>query len=466
MFEFKVKYNKFIILFYICILIFFCFPVFGNPDSIESKVDDYLAPYIQVGNFSGSVLIAYQGNILVNKGYGMANLEHNVPNNGKTIFRLGSLSKQFTATSIMQIQEKGLLSVNDLLIKYIPDYPNGDTITLHHLLTHTSGIKNFTELPEYATAQLLPTTLTQTIDMFKKQPLAFMPGTKISYSNSNFILLSFIIQKVSGLTYEQYIQKNIFGPLGMKNSGYDNPKTILKGRAAGYVLTDEGMVNAPYIDMSIPSGAGALYSTVEDLYLWDRALYTEKILKNESLQKMFTPASIGSAGYGFFIDQLFNHKEIYHSGSVNGFRTNIARFIDDDAVIIVLNNVLNGAVGKISTDLAAILFGANYEIPSFNTFDLNANKLSSYIGNYRTTSNGVLTVTQEADGLYAAANGLKKAKLYPTSETRFFQKVNSYTFTFNKDNLGKVQSVVISTGKSIIPGPFGEMSVATKVNSL
>jgi len=244
---------------------------------------------MKLGNFSGSVLIAKGDEVLVRKGYGLANIEIDVPNTPKTKFRLGSVTKQFTAMAILQLQEDELLSVNDPLSKFIPDYPEGDKITIHHLLTHTSGIPNLTDFPELEKIKKIKTPIEEIIKIFKNEQLEFAPGEKHQYSNSGYTLLGYIIEKASGKTYEEYLKENIFIPLNMKDSGYDHYNTVLLNRASGYSPGKDGIVNAKYIDMSIPFGGGCLYSTVGDMYLWDRALYTDKLLSESSLNEMFTP---------------------------------------------------------------------------------------------------------------------------------------------------------------------------------
>lgn len=330
--------------------------------TLQEKVDEYLNAYEKLGKFSGSVLIAQDGKVLVSKGYGLANHEHNIPNAPLTKFRIGSITKQFTAAAIIQLQENGSLNVDDPLTKYIPDYPSGEKITLHHLVTHSSGIPNLTSFPEHRKTIMIPSPVEKTILRFKDIPLEFAPGEQFKYSSSGYLLLGIIIEKVSGKTYEEFIKENIFLPLGMVNSGYDHHSSILKHRASGYNISKEGRVNAPYLDMSIPHGGGALYSTVEDLYLWDRALYTEKILKRASLDKMFTPFK-GNYGYGWRIDTIFGHKRIHHGGSIFGFQTHIARYVDDNIFIVFLCNQRPINTKKISEDLAAIVFGKKYKLP-------------------------------------------------------------------------------------------------------
>lgn len=339
------------------------FPSQSSGQTLQEKVDDYIGRLLKMGKFSGSLLIAKNGDILHSKGYGLANRELDVSNTPQTIFRLGSIGKQFAATAVMQLQEQGKLDVKDPLTKYIPDYPNGDIITLHHLLTHTSGIPNLTEFPEHRKTIMIPSPVEKTILRFKDKPLEFTPGEKFKYCNSGYLLLGYVIEKVSGKTYEDYLEENIFHPLNMTHSGYDHHSTILKNRASGYHITKEGAFNAPYIDMSIPHAGGALYSTVEDLFLWDRALYTKKILTKASLDKMFTPFK-ANYGYGWRIDSIYGHKRIHHGGSIFGFQAHIARYVDDNIFVVFLCNQRPVNARKIAEDLAAIVFGKPYDLPS------------------------------------------------------------------------------------------------------
>jgi CubicO group peptidase (beta-lactamase class C family) len=343
--------------------------------NLETKLDQYVQAFVDQGTFSGSVLVAKDGKILLCKGYGMANYELDVPNTPQTKFRLASVSKQFTAMAIMQLQEKGLLNVNDTLSKYIPDYPDGDKITLHHLLTHTSGIFNYSDLPELREIEVKPHAVEQVIQLFKNKPLSFRPGEKYSYSNSGYTLLAYIIEKVSGKTYETVLQEQIFGPIGMYNSGYDKASLVLKNRASGYVKVNEELANAPYIDMSSPAGdEGLLYSTVEDMYLWDRALYTDKLVSRKSLETIFAPhirvtQQIPDAdgyyyGYGWFNRKCCGgHTVVEHNGGIGGFFAQIHRCLDDDVCVIVLSNFDHMRAVPIGRGLAAILFGEKYVMP-------------------------------------------------------------------------------------------------------
>src|SRR5437763_6894778 len=303
--------------------------------TIESKVDAYLKPFLDLHGFTGSILIAKGGRVLLSKGYGMANFELNVANTPQTKFHLGSVSKTFTAAAIMILQERGKLNVHDPLSKYIPDYPNGDRLTLHHLLTNTSGIPNVNNFPEYATQSKFPHTPSDLIPMFKQKPLDFEPGTRgYTESNSNYNLLAYIIEKLSGQTYGEFLKQNIFDPLGLRDTNHDGDASVLiANKASGYVPVGATSVeNAPYLDWSIKTGNGSIYSTVEDLFRWDRALYTEKVLKKSSSQQMFTEQ------YGWFYGKRLNRNVVRMNGRSPGFNSEFQRYVDDDVCIVVLAN--------------------------------------------------------------------------------------------------------------------------------
>lgn len=318
-----------------------------SSNKLIKEIDSYIATQDEYVKFNGSILIAKGEEILVNKGYGMANYEHNIYNDTDTKFRIGSLTKQFTAMAILILQEQGLLNVSDYINLYIPNCPDSwKEITIHQLLTHSSGIPNLTSFPEYSEIMIKKHTPLQTISLFINKPLKFKPGERFSYSNSGYIVLGFIIETISNIKYEDFLYENIFKKIGMENTGYDHNEQVLKNRANGYI--NSGTINAQYIDMSVPHAAGALFSTVEDLYLWDRALYTEEIVKTESLKSMFTK-HIGNSGYGWGIDTTYaNSKRVQHSGGINGFSSYIRRYVDDDLVLIILSNdekglsILNG----------------------------------------------------------------------------------------------------------------------------
>jgi len=370
----KTKFNiQKVILIGIIIQLTFLLDSFGQTKA--EKIDELMKQYNEYAQFNGSVLVAENGKVIFKKGFGLANMEWEVPNQSDTKHRLGSVTKQFTAMLILQLVEKGKLDLNVPITTYLPDYPKetGDIITIHHLLTHTSGIPNFTSFPNYQKYLSINTYSPEAlIKIFAGSSLQFKPGEKFSYSNSGYFLLGVIIEKVSGKPYEQILHENILNPLKMNNTGYDHHETILKNRASGYEKNENKFRNADYIDMSVPYSAGALYSTVEDLYLWDQALYNETLLPSKTrdlLFKQYIKAMGASYGYGWFVGKtpLGNTGDsvivIGHPGGINGFNTSIQRIPSDKHLIVLLNNTGGAALGEMNTAIMSILYGTSYEMP-------------------------------------------------------------------------------------------------------
>ena len=405
----------------------------------RAKVDAYIQPYIDIGAFSGAVLVAQGGKILVSKGYGMANYELLVPNTPRTKFHLASISKTFTAAAIMMLQQRGLLSVNDPLSKFIPDYPNGEKIKLYHLLGNTSGIHNANDLPDYDKQSRFPHTTADLIAMFKNLPLDFNPGEKDDESASNFNLLAYIIEKQSGMSYGEFLRKNIFEPLGMNDTGHDgDAEAILLNRADGYNPTRINQLRkVPYMDWSIKTGNGSIYSTVEDLYKWDRALYTDKILDKSAIETMFTKE------YGWYKDKRANHDTIRMSGRSPGFQTEFQRYLPEDACVIVLGNNYTPTSTVIGSDLAAMLLGEKYEPMNVHKPVAVAPKiLQSYSGRYQFGQDfyvpgGIYRIEVKAGDLVISEEGFE-AILLPQSDTEFFLMRFWCTISFGKSSEGEV----------------------------
>jgi CubicO group peptidase (beta-lactamase class C family) len=318
-------------------------------EQITAKIDEYMNAAARVDGFSGSILVARDGKPIVNKGYGMANIELNVRNTPDTVFRLGSITKQFTAMAIMMLADRGKLNVNDPACKYLTDCPAAwQPITVKNLLTHTAGVPNYTSFPDFAKTATLPVTSAEMIARFRDKQLDFTVGEKYAYSNSGYFLLGAIIERVSGKSYADFLQENIFAPLNMKQSGYDVSARIIKNRAAGYAKQGGEFVNASYMDMTIPGAAGAIYSTTGDLLVWDQALYSEKLVSRKTLDETFTPFKDGY-GYGWSIGKQFDRQVIGHGGNIFGFASHITRFPADKITVIVLSNMQGAPSGKIAT---------------------------------------------------------------------------------------------------------------------
>jgi CubicO group peptidase (beta-lactamase class C family) len=339
-----------------------------------AKIQEVLSLAHKYKLFNGSVLVAENGRVIYKQGFGMANMEWGIPNTPETKFRLGSITKQFTSMVVLQLVEQGKIKLDAKLSDYLTDYrkDTGQKITIHHLLTHTSGIPSYTNAPKFMEdVSRNQYKVGDFVTKFASGDLEFEPGTRYSYNNSGYFLLGAIIEKVTGKTYEQVLKENIFDPLGMKNTGYDHHDTLLPKRAAGYSLTPNGYTNAGYMDMSVPYAAGSLYSTVDDLYLWDQALYTDKLITAESKALMFKPF-LQNYAYGWGVrDASFKFNDqpvqtISHGGGINGFTTNLVRFPGQKNLIVILDNTMSISLSKLSDTMAKIIYNQPYEPPKLS----------------------------------------------------------------------------------------------------
>ncbi|MGB2764844.1 MAG: serine hydrolase domain-containing protein, partial [Candidatus Aminicenantaceae bacterium] len=334
----------------ITVLILFVFQNYCFAQDKASKIDKLMQLYYDYGQFNGTVLVAEKGKVLYKKGFGLANMEWNIPNKPDIKFRIGSITKQFTSMLILQLVEQEKIDLEAKLNDYLPDYrkDTGEKVTIHHLLTHTSGIPSYTGLPEFSEKiSRSPYSVDEFVKKYCSGDLEFEPGSKFVYNNSGYFLLGAIIEKVTKKKYEDVLKEKIFDPVGMKNTGYDHHSTVLEERAAGYSKTFDGYANATYLDMSLPYAAGSLYSSVEDLYLWDQALYTEKLLSKKMKGLLFKPhvSAMGQKyAYGWVVGKRSFPKSkekvtsIAHGGGINGFNTQIVRLVDDKHLIVLFNN--------------------------------------------------------------------------------------------------------------------------------
>jgi len=436
--------------FFLLCIIAFAFPahfIAAEPPSAEkirSEAEAYLQAQVAIHHFNGSVLLARGDEVLFANGYGLANAEFDIPNTTQTKFRLGSVTKQFTAMAVLLLQEQGKLSVDDLVSKHVSDTPETwKDITIHHLLTHTSGIPSFTSLPSYMSSMPLPSTPKQTLDRVRDLPLEFTPGEKFNYSNSGYVLLGQIIEAASGMSYEAYLQESIFRPLEMNSTGYDHHETVLPQRASGYHRSGGQLENALYLDMTIPYAAGGLYSTVEDLHRWSKALDEGKLISAEAQAKMFTPVH-ENYGYGWSIDEQFGRQRVSHGGGINGFVTYVVRFPKDNVFAAVLCNVEQSDPGGIGNDLAAIALGEKYEIPQERTFvEVKPEILDTYVGQYEVGPDMVLTLERDGNRLLGRMGDQPKLELHAESETKFFVEEVGGEITIVKDDQGQVTKLVL-----------------------
>lgn len=334
-----------------------------SQDKVQ-KIDELVQKYYELGLFNGAVIVAENGNVVYSKGIGYADMENKVPVKTDTKFRLASVSKQFTATLIMQLVEKGKIKLDGNLSDYLPYYRKdiGEKITISQILSHTAGIGNYTDVSDFMQNQVKNKFEPKDFVLkFCSNDLVFEPGTDWAYSNSGYFILGAVIEEVTGKTYEDNLQENIFTPLGMSNSGFEHSDRTYENYAKGYQNMFGEYKPARFLDMSIPYSAGSLYSTVEDMLKWDLALYTEKILKKESLEKMFTPI-MKNYGYGWQIvnaplTESEKKKVITHSGGIFGFSSLETRLVDDNKFIMLLNNFEGGSLNPLTEGIINILYG-------------------------------------------------------------------------------------------------------------
>jgi len=408
-------------------------------ENYSQLLDKYAQAQMDAKGFNGSVMVMQKNKVLLKKAYGLADREWNLANTTDTKFRIGSITKQFTAACILQLIEQGKLSLDDRLSKFIPGFPKGDSVTIHMLLNHTSGIADYTELSDFGKVGTLTWSTDSMISFFRNRPYNYSPGAKFKYTNSGFFLLGYIIEKVSGQSYENYLRKNILDKLGMMNTGVDRLDTILPLRAKGYSKVKDKYVNADFISLAWPFSAGVLYSTVDDMYKWDRALYGTSVISASSKQKMFTPGK-SNYGYGIIIDSFENHLRTRHNGGIPGFLTHISRYINDDVCVIVLSNDESNADG-VANGLAGIVFDVPVEYPYIHKeIKIDPSLLDRYIGKY----NAFLTVEViKKDGkLYRHRYGTPDIELKPESETKFFYADDSdRQLEFEVDKTGKVTKI-------------------------
>lgn len=419
---------------------------------LAKKLDDLISKRFTTIAPGCVVLVAKKGEIIYKKAFGSANLELNVPMQPDMIFWIGSITKQYTAIAILQLLEQGKISLQDSIQKYIKDFPSkGYTITIENLLTHTSGIKNLGEIPDpIPNAERQDYTPKQVIDNFKNEPLRFKPGSKFDYSNSNYYLLGYIIETVSGMAYQKYLQQNIFKPNGLSNTYYIEREKIIGNRVSGYTKQEGKFENADYVSASLLYAAGALMSNADDLFKWHQSLYNNRLVTREILNKAFTPykltdSSFSTYGYGWFIKNIAGSKTIEHGGSIDGFQSDEIYFPNEDVFVAALFNGYEPAVNWtiLSNDIAKISIGK----PLNSEVKLDEAILKQYFGVYEYDSKNKLIVTLENGSLFIEDTNpdarLPKVQLYAESENKFFIKeVAELKFEFIKDTNKNVVKAV------------------------
>lgn len=417
------------------------------------KLDSLMNAYAKLYKFNGSALVAKNGKILLNKGYGYRNAADKITNSEQTIFQLGSITKQFTSAVILNLQEEKKLSVYDKLSKYFPGYPKGDSITIEQLMTHTSGIYSYTNDRDFMANEVSkPTNREKIMAMFRDKPLDFSPGTGWNYSNSGYSLLGYIIEAVTKKPYEQAVRKYIFTPLRMTHSGFDFTHLKNKQKATGYFeLNDRETITAPIVDSTVSFSAGAIYSTTGDLYLWHKALQKYNVLSKAQQEKAYTPVK-NKYGYGWGIDSIDGKRRVTHGGGIHGFTTNIARVPEDDICIVLLSNASDPTLGEITKSIFAILYGKEYELPKERTaIKLPEEKLKQYEGEYEINKDLHVILSVKDGELVAAPTGQKTDIIYAEKEDFFFVKSQNIQLEFTRNDKKEIDGFILHQNGAKLP---------------
>jgi CubicO group peptidase (beta-lactamase class C family) len=400
----------------------------SSAQALPDRLKQVVQPYVDAQMFMGSVLVAKNGKVIFSKSYGMADLEWSVPNSSTTRFNIASMTKQFTAASILLLEDRGKLRTDNLVKKYLPEAPaSWDNITIYNLLTHTSGIREDAAKYEPGTPDKL---------VFNDTALVFQPGTKWSYTNLGYIVLGYLLERISGQTYEEFLQENIFKPLGMNDSGLLSFVTVIPRRATGYWPGNNGIENADRPDPRMHFSSGSLYSSTEDLLRWNEGLFGGKLLTPASLRKMTTPFK-GDYACGLYVKRVNGQLMIEHDGNNIGFNSDMAYYPEDRIAVIVLAN-LNGTVtSEMTRALAAVAHGEKPPTPSVHRqISLSKEVLARYAGTYQFPHYS-LKMVPEGNHLLVEFDGGGTLAVFPESDTKFFSKPWPIQFEFSKNEHGE-----------------------------
>ncbi len=428
----------------LAILTLAALPASAQERDLAAYADKLLTETYPAGEPGAAVLVVKDGKTVLRKGYGLANVELGVPIQPDMVFEIGSVTKQFTAAAILMLAERGLLSVDDEITRHLPGYPtHGRKITIHHLLTHTSGIPSYTGLPEWMGRVREDLKVEQLIAMFKDKPLEFAPGERWAYNNSAYVLLGAIIEKASGKTYEDFVEQEVFQPLGMTRSSYGHNTELVPGRVEGYDKGKDGYQRARYLSMTQPYAAGSLLSTVDDLARWSDALWSGKVVKPESLKRMLTPAKLGSGrstryAYGLGVGEYAGRTIVEHGGGIFGFVSDTLRVPDEGIFVAILSNNTDSDPQPeiLAFRIAAKALGEPIE--SRQTLKLDPKALDEYVGVYRFSERMTRTISRDGDRLFSQRSGGEKVEIRALAKDHFLYDGGANEILFRRDDQGKI----------------------------
>lgn len=418
-------------------------------DPLARELDAYFSASYAADEPGAAVLVRRGDQVLLRKGYGMADLEQNLPMTPDRVFRIGSITKQFTAVAILLLEQDGKLDLKAPITRYLPGYPaeTGDTITVEHLLHHTSGVPSYTDEPGWLDKVIQDMTPDEMIARWQDKPLEFEPGARWKYSNSGYFMLGAIVEKVSGMSYEDFVERRIFQPLGMTSSDYGAHARIIPRRARGYHRGEDGYVNAPYLSMTQPYAAGSLLSTVDDLARWDAALREAEILPKEALEHAWTTAHLNDGkatayGYGWGLSEIAGHRVVHHGGGIHGFATMTIHLPEEKIFVAVLSN--NPQHQPSPSDLAQAATSALLGEPwKLEPVAIDPAKLADYVGVYRINEDETRVVTVEDGALHTQRSGSARLVAAPVGEDAFGYESNLSRFHFERGADGAVTHMVM-----------------------
>jgi CubicO group peptidase (beta-lactamase class C family) len=428
---------------FITFAIYFLIILNSNAQSLESKIDNILSNQFKSSETGVAALVAKNGKIIYRKAFGKANLELEVNMTPENVFQIGSITKQFTSVAILMLLEEGLLSLEDDITKFIPTYPtNGKKITIHHLLTHTSGIKSYTSMQRFGEVMTIDETPLKFIDFFKNEPMDFDPGEKYLYNNSGYFILGYIVEKVSGISYPKFIQERIFDAIDMKSSCYGSHKKLIKNRASGYQKGAE-FSNAQYISLTLPYAAGSIMSNVDDMLKWQTAITSNVFLKKATIDKAFTNYTLINGdkinyGYGWSINEINDVPTIEHGGAIPGYLS-MGVFVPSKKVyVIVFSNCGCQSPTNIALEIAALAIDKTRQ-GNENTINLSIEQLNTWVGTYEFDAEVLRYITLKDGQLYSKREGSPKAfKIHPTSPNTFSFEEGFLSYFFSMKDGKKV----------------------------
>ena len=408
-----------------------------------------------------SIAVAKDGEVVFARGYGDADVENAVAARPETVYRIGSITKQFTSSIIMRLVERGEISLDDPVTRFLPDYDmQGHTVTVRHLLNHTSGIYSYTSLGEEAWRTTFRHDLTdeELVALFENEPFDFEPGAEQRYNNSAYVLLGPIIEAVTGKPYARALQEDLLVPLGLEHTLYCDVRRVVPHRASGYEYEEGELINSFFISMNVPGAAGAMCSTVGDLVAWTRMLHAGEVVSLASLRQMTTPTVVASGdtipyGFGLGVGTLEGHRQVGHGGGINGFISQLAHYPDDGVTVAVLTNSGSGPAGRITEMVARAALGL--DLPRVEDRPVTAELIQRVVGTYALQMGDdrlELTVFEEGGQLMAQAEGQSPNRLRWQGGETFIPTFDDQVRLVFEPADGRAERVVLHQGGAVVPG--------------